>query len=93
MITEKEQQEFEGALAQWSEHALALATVEKDYAAVYAKALIGSTQTNDARRQADAEQATTVSREQRDSARVHEQAARWRVQWHLAAIGRRQPPA
>lgn len=93
MITEKEQQEFEGALKQWSDLALALALAESDYAAVYAKALISSPQSNDAKRQADAEQATTSTRHSRDRARVHEQAARWRVQWHLAAIGRRQPPA
>lgn len=91
-ITDKEQEQFDAALERWTVDANALAVAERMYADAFGAAVGKAEGTNADKRQAAADLAAGAQREQRDLGRVREQGSRWRVMWHLAAVGRRQPP-
>jgi len=80
--------DFEAAIETWKAAAVALAEAEGEYARAYAQAIATSQGRNEAARQSEAELATKVQRDQRDRARIEEQAAKWAVQYALARAGR-----
>lgn len=79
---------FEGLIEDWRDCAVACSSAEETYTKVYADGLALSVAKNAEGRAADAGRGCELQRGQRDLARINEQAARWRVQWHLARAGR-----
>jgi hypothetical protein len=87
-ITEADEARFEALITAWREAATACASAEETYTKTHAAALVMSAAKNAEGRAAEAGSASEMERARRDVARIFEQAARWRVQWHLARAGR-----
>lgn len=80
---------FEGLIMKWQQAASFCAGAEEDYTKAHAQGLERSADLKTAdQRNAAALSLSAPNRARRDIARIEEQAARWRVQWHLNRAGR-----
>jgi hypothetical protein len=92
MISQAEQAAFDATVNQWSAAGHALAEAERKYAEAYGEALAKAEGSTEGKRAAHAAALSAPVAETRDRARINEQAARYRVAFLIAAVGRRQPP-
>jgi hypothetical protein len=80
-------EEFEHALTEWRNAAFRLSVLDSAFDIAYAKALATADGKNEAARKAQADLATKEEREKRDSARIEERSAFYRMRFIMARAG------
>ena len=79
--------EFEHALTAWRNAAFRLSVLDSAYDIAYATALAAADGKNEAARKGQADIATRDEREKRDSARIEERSAHYRLRFVMARAG------